>query len=168
FATEGRPMDETAAAIETEVAMLLRLAGRPTRPSSELAGTLDRSAYLILRLLLAEHSESVNAIADRLRLDASTVTRQVIALEAAGHVTRRRCADDGRSTIVEPTPAGLAALAATRAARSVVYEDVLADWTPADRQALAALLARLNSSLDDRARRVSARSARQPAPLGTA
>lgn len=161
-------MDETAAAIEAEVAMLLRLAGRPTRPSSGLEGSLDRSAYLILRLLLAERSESVNVIADRLRLDASTVTRQVIALENAGHVTRRRCTDDGRSTIVEPTAAGLAALEATRAARSGVYEDVLADWTPADRHALATLLARLNASLDDRARRVSARAARQPSHVADA
>ena len=161
-------MDETAGAIEAEVAMLLRLAGRPTRPSSGLEGSLDRSAYLILRLLLAEHSESVNAIADHLRLDASTVTRQVIALETAGHVTRRRCTEDGRSTIVEPTPAGLAALDATRAARSVVYADVLAGWTPADRHALATLLAQLNSSLDDRARRVNARAARHPGPLSDA
>lgn len=161
-------MNETAGVIEAEVAMLLRLAGRPTRASSGLDGSLDRSAYLILRLLLAEHSESINAIADHLRLDASTVTRQVIALEIAGHVTRRRCTDDGRSTIVEPTPAGLAALDATRATRSVVYDDVLADWSPADRHALATLLARLNASLDDRARRVSARAARHPAPLGDA
>ncbi|MGV8978151.1 MAG: MarR family winged helix-turn-helix transcriptional regulator [Cellulomonas sp.] len=161
-------MDETAATVEAEVAMLLRLAGRPTQPASGLEGSLDRSAYLILGLLLAERSESVNAIADHLRLDASTVTRQVIALETAGHVTRRRCADDGRSTIVEPTPAGLAALDATRAARSVVYDDVLADWSHTDRQALATLLARLNAALDDRARKVSAGAARQPAPLGDA
>lgn len=156
-------MDPTTAAIETEVAMLLRLAGRPARPSSGFDGSLDRSAYLILKFLLTEHSASVNEIADHLRLDASTVTRQVIALETAGHVTRRRATDDGRSTIVEPTPAGLAALAAARAARSAVYEDVLADWTAAERQALAALLARLNVSLDDRARRQSVRSPRQPA-----
>lgn len=147
-------MEQTAAAVEAGVAMLLRLAGRPTRPSAELHGGLDRSAYLILRILEAEGDESITAIADRLRLDASTVTRQVIAMESAGHVTRRRDAADGRSTIVVATPHGLDTLAATRAARSRVYDDVLRDWSTADRQMLAELLERLNTSLDDRARRV--------------
>ncbi len=148
-------MDGTAAAVEAEVAMLLRVAARPIRPVSGLSGTLERSAYLILRLLASDAtgSQSVNEIAERLRLDASTVTRQVIAIEAVGLVTRRRDPDDGRSTIVEPTPSGLAALASTRATRAAVYDEVLADWSPQDRRELARLLARLNHSLDERARR---------------
>jgi DNA-binding MarR family transcriptional regulator len=161
-------MEQTAAAVEAGVAMLLRLAGRPTRPSAELHSALDRSAYLILRLLEAEGSESITAIADRLRLDASTVTRQVIAMESAGHVTRRRDAADGRSTIVEATAHGLDTLASTRAARSRVYDDVLRDWSPADRQMLAELLERLNASLDDRARRVSGCHVATTGPEGRA
>lgn len=85
-------MEQTAAAVEAGVAMLLRLAGRGSRPSAELHGGL--------------------------------------------------------------VPLGLDTLAATRAARSRVYDDVLRDWPTADRQMLAELLERLNTSLDDRARRV--------------
>ncbi len=150
-------MDDTAAAVEAEVAMLLRLAGRQIKPSSRLTGTLDRSAYLILRSLEGEAGESINSLADRLRLDASTVTRQVIAMESAGYVTRRRDVADGRSTVVEATSSGRSALASTRAARASLYEDVLTDWSPQDRRHLAVLLARLNESLDERARRLDSR-----------
>jgi len=153
-------MDTTISTIEAEVAMLLRLAGRPVRPSSALHGTLERSAYLVLGLLHDQPHAQVNAIAARLRLDASTVTRQVIAMETAGLVTRGHGAADGRATVVRATAAGRAALAETRAARSGLYADVLADWDEADRHALATLLTRLNASLDERARRVSA-----PAPV---
>ena len=146
-------MDDSIATVEGEIAMLLRLAARPSRPSHELHGTLDRSAYLVLRLLDVEQHAHINAIADRLRLDASTVTRQVIAMESAGYVTRRSDPDDGRTIVVEPTASGLEALAETRAARATVYARVLGDWDPEDRQQLSTLLTRLNAALDENARR---------------
>ena len=145
-------MDETTGAIESEMAMLLRLADR-NRRSPALESTLDRSAYLVLSVLGQQRVANISTIAEALRLDASTVTRQVVAMEAAALVERRRDPADGRGTLVVATPHGIAQLAATREVRSAVYADVVADWSPADRGTLAALLHRLNVDLDRYARR---------------
>ena len=143
------PMPEDSVTeIETQVALLLRLADRNRRATTRLSTTLERSAYLALRLLDTTGPAGINEIADHLRLDASTVTRQVLAMEAAGYVTRERDAHDGRRAVVTTTPAGVQALAETRAARAEVYADVLADWSPDDRRVLADVLTRLNEDLD--------------------
>jgi DNA-binding MarR family transcriptional regulator len=144
--------DDASAEVETQVALLLRLADR-NRRTTRLAATLERSAYLALRLLDTTGPAGINEIADHLRLDASTVTRQVLAMEAAGFVTRERDAHDGRRAVVTMTPAGTTALAETRAARADVYADILADWSPDDRRQLATLLTRLNDDLDAHATR---------------
>ena len=145
--------DDASAAVETQVALLLRLADRNRRATTRLSTTLERSAYLALRLLDTTGPVGINEIADHLRLDASTVTRQVLAMEAAGYVTRERDVHDGRRAVVTTTPAGTAALAETRAARAEVYADILADWSPDDRRQLATLLTRLNDDLDAHATR---------------
>jgi DNA-binding MarR family transcriptional regulator len=144
--------DSAVTEIEAQVALLLRLADRNRRATTRLASSLERSAYLALRLLDSTGPSGINEIADHLRLDASTVTRQVIAMEADGYVTRERDAHDGRRAVVTTTPAGTRALAETRAARAEVYADVLEDWSEDDRRLLAELLTRLNADLDAHAR----------------
>lgn len=139
-------------AIELELAQLLRRAER-TRASgapgtSRRDGTLDRSGYLLLHTLGTHGPLHVTALAERLGLDGSTVTRQVAALEHAGHVRRARDPRDGRAVVVEPTTSGLDELAAHRAARTAVYADVLGGWSRLDRALLAELLTRLNDDLD--------------------
>lgn len=140
--------------IETQVAMLMRL-GEATRRATELKPhrALDRSAYVILRLLQATGPLNVSALADRLNLDGSTVTRQVTALERDGLVQRRPDPRDGRGTVIEPTGTGLAQVDAVRKARREVYDVVLGDWSPSDRAQLAAVLERLTDTLDGYLRR---------------
>jgi DNA-binding MarR family transcriptional regulator len=140
--------------IETQVAMLMRL-GEATRRATELKPhrALDRSAYVILRLLQAAGPLNVSALADRLNLDGSTVTRQVTALEKDGLVQRTPDPRDGRGTVIEPTGTGLAQVDAVRKARRAVYDVVLGDWSESDRAALAAMLERLTDTLDGYLRR---------------
>ncbi|WP_426594521.1 MarR family winged helix-turn-helix transcriptional regulator [Cellulomonas sp. McL0617] len=145
--------DDAVTEIEAQVALLLRLADRNRRASDRLNVTLERSAYLVLRLLDTTGPVGINAIADHLRLDASTITRQVLAMEAAGLVTRERDPRDGRRAVVTETPAGVEALARTRVARAEVYNDVLTGWSTTDRELLAHLLTRLNDDLDAHAGR---------------
>jgi DNA-binding MarR family transcriptional regulator len=140
--------DDAARTIEAQVAMLLRLSDRTRRSASRARGELERSAYLVLGVLAEDGATSVNAIADALRLDPSTVTRQVLAMEQAGHVVRSTHPGDGRVTLVAPTDAGLAALAATRDVRARLYGEILDAWTAADRADLARLLTRLNADVD--------------------
>lgn len=141
-------MDDAVPDVEEQVALLLRLADRNRRRSSRLEGTLDRSAYIALRHLTVAGPSGINDLADRLRLDASTVTRQVVAMEADGYVARGRDSTDGRRAVVTATPAGERALAHTRAVRAEVYDEILRRWSPADRRVLADALARLNADLD--------------------
>ena len=160
---EGDAMDPAIADVERQVALLLRLADRNRRRSRRLEGTLERSAYLALGRLIDEGPAGINEIADHLRLDASTVTRQVLQMEAAGYVTRGRDEADARRSVIAPTPDGVAAWQETRRARGDVYAEVLSAWTPQDLQVLAHSLTCLNASLD-----ASLDAAARPAPADAA
>ncbi|MGC5166904.1 MarR family winged helix-turn-helix transcriptional regulator [Luteimicrobium sp. DT211] len=156
----GESLDDAAATavlsrIEFQVAQLMRRADRSVSRGSKRPGTgvMDRAAYLLLHHLVTEGAENVNVLADRLGLDASTVTRQVAALEKAGHVRRTRDPHDGRAVLVEPTDGGVDALDANRTERRALYGDVLGSWSRLDRALLAELLGRLNSSLTEYRRR---------------
>ncbi|MFB9236132.1 MarR family winged helix-turn-helix transcriptional regulator [Plantactinospora siamensis] len=140
--------DGTLGRIETEVALLMRL-GEATRRATGAREhrVLDRAAYVILRHLADAGPRNVSALAARLNLDGSTVTRQVTAMERAGLITRAADPRDGRGTVVSPTDAGLDRVAAVRAARTRLYGDILAGWSAEDRTALAGMLERLNSAL---------------------
>ncbi len=137
-----------ARAIEEQVALLLRLADRPRRRTRTREGELDRSGYLVLGVLADFGPANVNTIAGRLRLDPSTVTRQVLALESAGHAVRSPDPEDGRGTVVRPTSEGLDALQTSHEIRTRLYDEILVGWSPADRTLLGDLLTRLNVDLD--------------------
>lgn len=148
----------TLGLIETEVALLMRL-GEATRRGTTTAEhrVLDRAAYVILRHLDEAGPQNVSALATRLNLDGSTVTRQVSALQRDGLIVREPDPTDGRGTVVRPTPSGLHRMAAVRTARTRLYGDILADWSADDRRTLASLLHRLNGSLDAHMRRTQPR-----------
>ena len=141
--------DEVLGIIETQVAMLMRL-GEATRRATRLAPhrALDRSAYVILRHLQAAGPLNVSALAARLNLDGSTVTRQVTALENDSLVERRRDPSDGRGIVIAPTDLGLQQVEAVRRARHDVYALVLRDWDSSDRATLATVLERFTGSLE--------------------
>ena len=50
--------------------------------------------------------ERMKPLAEKLGRDATTVSRQIAGLEAAGFVQRAPCPDDGRATVVNITRAG--------------------------------------------------------------
>jgi DNA-binding MarR family transcriptional regulator len=139
--------------IETEVALLMRF-GEATRRATpvEAHRSLDRAAYVILRHLQEAGPLNVSALADRLNLDGSTVTRQVTAMEREGLIEREPDPSDGRGTLVSATAAGLRRMSVVREARAKVYAEMLSDWSAGDRADLATLLARLNEALAARNR----------------
>jgi DNA-binding MarR family transcriptional regulator len=141
--------DPTLGQIETEIALLMRL-GEATRRGTGASEhrLVDRAAYVILRHLDSAGPQNVSALAARLNLDGSTVTRQVSAMQRDGLIRRAPDPHDGRGTVVSPTRAGLDRMAAVRAARTRLYGEILADWPAEERDALAGLLSRLNESLD--------------------
>jgi DNA-binding MarR family transcriptional regulator len=80
------------------------------------AHELSVSAYEVLMFLAdAEgHRLRMSDIADRVLLSRSGLTRLVDRLVSLGLVQRNPCADDGRGSYAELTPAGLERLQAAR------------------------------------------------------
>jgi DNA-binding MarR family transcriptional regulator len=140
--------DAALGRIETQVAMLMRLGEATRRSSPRPHRALDRAAYVILRLLQEAGPQNVSAVAARLNLDGSTVTRQVGGLHRDGLVTRGADPDDRRGTVIAATARGLARVDAVSRARCEIYREVLRDWTDGELRDLAGSLERLTRDMD--------------------
>ena len=64
--------------------------------------------YITLTLLWEEDGQQVNALAQKLGMETSTMTPLIKRMEAMGHVTRSRSATDGRAVDVALTDQGRA------------------------------------------------------------
>jgi DNA-binding MarR family transcriptional regulator len=133
-----------AAAIEHELVTLARVLEAAQR---KRAYPLERAEFIILRQLAEAGPQSVGTLARTLLLDDSTMTRQVAALEEKKLVARRPDPSDRRAGRVAATAAGQKAMAEMRDLRAARIAGYVADWTEAERQTLAGLLARLNATL---------------------
>jgi DNA-binding MarR family transcriptional regulator len=140
--------DAALGSIETQVAMLMRLGEATRRSSPRPHRALDRAAYVILRFLQEAGPQNVSAVATRLNLDGSTVTRQVSAMFKEGLVERSADPDDGRGTVIAATERGLTQVGAVSKARQELYGQVLRAWSAQERKALAATLERLTADMD--------------------
>jgi DNA-binding MarR family transcriptional regulator len=138
--------DSSIDTIETELARLTRtLEGLGRR--SRVYQHLDRAAYLLARSLNAQGVATISSLAARLDLDATTVTRQVAAMEAAGYVRRSSDPGDRRVSRIELTAAGRRRMEEVRAARSERLDAHLDDWSEHDRRQFAELLGRFNVAI---------------------
>ena len=103
--TPSREPDDTIGIIELELLKLVRHLETFGRRSS-LYLHIDRAGYLALRTIEDLGPLSTKALATALNLDASTVTRQIAALEAGGFVDRRPDPNDRRSSTILLTAEG--------------------------------------------------------------
>jgi DNA-binding MarR family transcriptional regulator len=134
--------------IELELIKLVRHLETFGRRSS-LYVRVERAGYLAMRMLDDLGPVSTNVLAQALHLDASTVTRQVSALEHAGLVARRPDPADGRSSIIALTADGRRSMDEVEQERRRCIEALVRDWDPGDQADLASSLTRLNSALVD-------------------
>ncbi len=132
--------------IELELLKLVRHLETFGRRSS-LYLEVDRAGYLALRMLEEMGPVSTKALATALNLDASTVTRQVSALESASFVERRPDPLDGRSSTIVLTEEGYRTMIGVERERRQVMEALVSDWTDHDKLTLGRALTRLNISL---------------------
>jgi DNA-binding MarR family transcriptional regulator len=114
---------------------------------SQIHEELDRSSYLIARTLSAEGATSISGLAARLGLDATTVTRQVATMEAAGLVARRTDTADRRVRLIGLTAKGERRMRQVQRAREERFEELVANWSIDDRERFGVLLGRLNDVL---------------------
>lgn len=89
-------------------------------------------------------------LADQLRLDKSTVTRVVDALERKGYVERRRDADDSRALALAITGGGRALYEKINGELIAQQAELLADLDPDMRAAAADVLRRLARAAEAR------------------
>lgn len=78
---------------------------RAYKPHLEKLG-LTYPQYLVMLVLWEADGVTVNQIGERLFLESSTLTPLLKRLEAAGHISRRRDADDERQVRIALTPQG--------------------------------------------------------------
>jgi len=108
---------------------------------------VDRAGYLALRTLESTGPVSTKALARALNLNASTVTRQITALETDGFVTRRPDPSDRRSSTIVLTPEGRRTMAGVEHERRQVMETLIGGWGEREKLTLGRALRRLNLSL---------------------
>jgi len=115
-----------------------------------LAGEdLDRPAVVLLYALHTRGAElRMSDVADKLHVDAATVTRKAQQLERAGLVERARDPQDGRAFRLALTDAGQRAIDAVLAARRQWLGELLAEWTTTDRTDLTRLLRQFADTVD--------------------
>ncbi len=126
--------------------------------SDAVAAAADQSLTAAAALSALEHFAdgcSVGRLRRILGLTSSGTVRLVDRLAGVGEV-RRRKGPDGRTTSIELTAAGRRAARRVTAARAGVLEDALVDLTPAERDDLERLTARV---LESAVRRKLARDA---------
>lgn len=143
---DRRDAGDTVGAIELELIKLVRHLETFARRSS-LYARLDRASYLALRVLADLGPVSTNALAQALRLDASTVTRQMAPLERDKLIERRPDPADGRSSTIALTAEGRRAMQDVQHERRRCIEALVSDWDDAEQAGLADALTRLNSAL---------------------
>jgi len=131
----------THAAGEDVVVGLWRVIRRLKSSAATLGG--DPAALHVIHMVKEHGPLRLTALAEAAMLDASTVSRHVQHLEAAGHLARTTDPDDRRATLIAVTESGQAQLGQALAARGRLLDDALAGWPEADRAALARLLSRL-------------------------
>lgn len=106
---------------------------------------MRRSDVMLLRWLGKNGEARLGDIADEMCLNASVISRQVTALEAAGLVTRRSDPEDGRAGLVQVSATGAERLAEARQAYADYLEKILADWDDDKVQAAADVLLEISA-----------------------
>jgi len=92
----------------------------------------------------------MSEVAALLRVDPSTATRTIAKLQDRDLVTREPDPQDARAVLVTPSPRGAEVHARVRARANTLVTETLDSFQPHEREALATLMERLVSAIDDR------------------
>jgi DNA-binding MarR family transcriptional regulator len=141
------PIEDIEAALQSVVRTLnqVRVHDRLLRAASV---HVDRAgSALLYRLSVEPDGLRVTDLAERLGVDAPTVTRKVQQLEREGLVARREDPFDRRASRLGLTPEGKRIIAKVLAARRAWLTRLLAGWDQDDQAQFARLLSRFGEAL---------------------
>jgi DNA-binding MarR family transcriptional regulator len=139
---------ETRDRLAASISRLVRT-GRhiSSRAATQRGGDLPSYGWALLVPLEREGDQRCSALAAHAGVDVSVASRQLAVLERSGHVERHPDPHDGRASLLRLTPAGVTALAETRALRAEWALTALAGWDESDAHQLSELLDRLVTDL---------------------
>jgi len=142
--------DETASDLAVLQQATRLLAGVALRSLEILDGAVTLPQYRVLSVLADLGQVRSARVSDALGLEASTVTRLVDRLAAAGYVARGIDPTNRSAVMLELTKTGRKLVRRVVAWRQRELERMLTSLEPADRQSLAAGLAQLVAVAGDR------------------
>jgi DNA-binding MarR family transcriptional regulator len=134
-------------------ALVLAVMALTERISRGQAARIDMTALGVLRIAAQRRGTRPTQIAAELRVHPALVTRRVQALEQEGKLVSKPDPADGRASLIEITPAGLADLGQRFEDGVDAFGDAIAGWTCGEVSNLAVGLGRLAAALDDREKR---------------
>ncbi|MGW7534202.1 MarR family winged helix-turn-helix transcriptional regulator [Amycolatopsis sp. NPDC054798] len=123
------------------------------RTSNELTGEMRHVQHILaveaVDTASARTGEvTVATVADHLSLDHSGASRMVRDATAAGYLVRDTSGQDRRRASLQLTETGRELLAGSHRWQRQTFDELTADWPPADRHRFAGYLLRLESQLD--------------------
>jgi DNA-binding MarR family transcriptional regulator len=139
---------------ENRFAELLSAVAREVtlRQASEVCcGDLTLEQFQTLRALSASDRLSIGALSAQLRVDMSTMSRNVTVLERNGYLLRARSAEDARVVHVRLTARGKRALESLRCEERDVLKEVYQRLPVSDRSGVLKALEALQSCLGESA-----------------
>ncbi|MDZ7674752.1 MAG: MarR family transcriptional regulator [Acidimicrobiales bacterium] len=143
--------DDAIARIEAALIALLRRTNDPrgNQRINDRAGVdIERSGSVMLARIEEFEPVRLCDLADMGGIDTSTASRQVARLVDAGYVERRPDPDDGRATGHYLTESGQRIRGKLKRARREWFEEVVAEFSPDERDQFADLLVRFVDRMD--------------------
>lgn len=136
--------------VGTQLTRLVRLTERlqAARQTAEPDG-IERATYHLLVHLVKDGPQRAGSLAEIVHSDPSTVSRQIAHLCKLGYVERTADPDDGRATLIAATAEGERVFEQNRHRRAVGIATMLASWQLDERVALADLLGRFVTAIED-------------------
>jgi Transcriptional regulators len=143
---------DTFDVIELEIAVFMRRA-EAVRLAGMNGKELERAAYLLLRYLEKNGPIGIKALSEDLQLDISTASRQIASLEAKGYVVRAVDPQDARINLLRVSEEVPELLREVRRNRKRFYAELLEEWPEEDSRRFGELLAKFNSTAEQRQKR---------------
>lgn len=115
---------------------------------------LDVAQADALDLIVTHAPIRMSEVAALLRVDPSTATRTIAKLQERTLVIRHPDPHDARAILVTPTPTGAELHRRVRSRANELLIETLDSFHPHEREALATLMERLVTAIDDRRSRI--------------
>jgi DNA-binding MarR family transcriptional regulator len=120
---------------------------RALEATAEATGDVPSSVITVLGLLSDNGELRLGALAARIGVDTSVISRTVALAEHRGLVSRRPDPRDGRACLLSVTDRGRQCLADRRNERLRLVSGVIDEWEPGSAEVLLAGLTRLRDGL---------------------